>query len=133
MRNQFKFVDTDKVIYMIAASSSWDKVYGTALRLWADNPTKQIRLVVHTSTLDGFDLQECYESRIAKWYAGFMELLKTGTSLCNGNLDNAKSRILPYAVMPAISDIHDIEEPLFFNHKTKEVYQKKTGYTLSLV
>lgn len=135
MKKSFKFVDTDKVIYESQSYDAAANAVTKACKLWNDNPSKEIRIVIHTGVLDAtsFDFQECYESRITKFYDKFNALLQMVTHATGGDYEVVKKRIVVYAAFPAIEEIHNLDEPLFFNHKTEEVYQKKTGYSFSLV
>ncbi len=134
MKKTFKYVDNKTVIYESQSYDAAANAVTKACKLWKKNPSKEIRIVVHTGVLDAtsFDFQRCYEERIKKFYDKFNTLLQTITDATSGDYEVVKSRILVYAAFPAIEDIHNLNEPLIFDHKNEEVYQKSNGYKFSL-
>lgn len=134
LRNQYKFIDNDDVVYITYGSSMWSKAFTLALETWKENPTKQVRLMIHTETLEGFDFEKCYDDRIQKFYREFHNLLEYSALLGGGTIATAKERVVVYGAFPAIGDGHqNLNEPVLFHPKKKIAYQKNSDYTIDLI
>lgn len=121
---RYKFINNDKVEYMFAATSSPAKAWSRALELHEQFPNKEIRIVAHTSVLEGFDYENIYKNRIRYFYDMINRYKSLTVSVCGGRRDVLDSKIKVYGAFPAISSIHNLEMPLYFNVKTKTLYQK---------
>lgn len=117
-----KLVNTDTVKYIHTPHSMYSKLNTRAQRLAAEFPKAEIRIVIHTGTLSGYDLERVYRSRIREFVTSYSSIVS------NANLasDNGAtfSRIKIYAALPALSSCHDITVPFFINMKKGEAYQK---------
>lgn len=121
---RYKFVSNDKVEYMFAATSSPAKAWSRALELHEQFPDKEIRIIAHTSVLEGFDYERIYKNRIRYFYDLISRYKTLTVSVCGGKRQLLDSKVKVYGAFPAISSIHNLEMPLFFNTKTKSLYQK---------
>jgi len=120
----YKFVDTKTVKYHPAASSSPLKAYSAAIDLWTEHKPAEIRIVVHTGTLTGYDLEKVYVERIRDFVDWFWNFAEKDCAIHNGDLKEFKKRVRIYAAMPALSRVHDLHEPVLINKRRKTLYQK---------
>lgn len=125
---KYKFVKTDKVIYFHNALSTISKAFTKACRLATEYPTHEIRIVFHTSTLKGNDLEASYHGLATK-YINLFENMKTNAAFAlTGSSVVDPDRIKIHALMPALSSIHDLEKPVLYNRDNRTLYQRGTGY-----
>tara|TARA_B100001094_G_C18101723_1_gene756121 strand:- start:86 stop:1276 length:1191 start_codon:yes stop_codon:yes gene_type:complete len=127
-----KFVDTDKVKYVPVAHDRERAAFDLATAKAVKFPDAEIRIVIHTSTLSGYDLETTYRDRINKFVTLFERLEANSCRAYFGKNVPPKSRIKIYGAFPAIGRIHDLENPLFFNSRTREFYQKDMDNSFSL-
>lgn len=121
---RYKFISNDKVEYMFAATSSPAKAWSRALELHEQYPEKEIRIIAHTSVLEGYDYENIYKNRIKYFYDLISRYKSLTVSVSKGSRSFLDSKIVVYGAYPAISSIHNLEMPLFFNTKTRTLYQK---------
>ena len=133
---EHNLIETDKVIYKPVATSAYTKAVGMALRE-ARQTKKQIRLVLHTSTLSGDHLKRSYEARISNFVKEFESAIEDFN--VQGNDEYRKtllSKVMIYGAYPAIAKYMDTKKILKFNPKSKEFYQKPDddfgGYSFSV-
>lgn len=127
----YNFVDTNTVKYHVAASSSPLKAYSAAVDLWKENKPTEVRIVIHTGTLTGYDLQNSYVHRIGEFIKWFWNFAEKSCEINGGDFKEFKKRVKIYAAMPALSRYHRLHEPVFINTRQKTLYQKSVdeGYT----
>lgn len=117
-----KLVDTDKVKYMYTTFDTPSKAFTRACKIAAENSNAEVRILVHTSTLSGFDLEKTYRNRIRQFAASF-EQITSEVSVASDN--GAKfNRLKIYAALPALGAHHNLDIPFFINTKKSKVYQK---------
>ena len=125
---KYKFVKTDKVIYFHNALSTISKALTKACRLATEYPNHEIRIVFHTSTLKGNNLEASYHGLITK-YINIFETMKTNAAFAlTGSTVVDPDRIKVHAIMPALSNIHDLEKPVLYNRDNRTLYQRGTDY-----
>ena len=103
------------------------------------NPEAEIRIMLHTGTLSGFDHHKCFKDRISKFILGFDVMIENVCSAFYGEYDSAKkettikdkvkNNIKIYGAFYALEEFHDFLKPLLINERTTSVYQKSNGYT----
>lgn len=127
----YNFTDTKTVKYHVAASSSPLKAYSAAVELWNQNKPTEIRIVIHTGTLTGYNLENSYVRRIKEFIEWFWNFSENACEVNGGDFDEFKKRVRIYAAMPALSRVHRLHEPVYINTRQKTLYQKSVddGYS----
>lgn len=120
----YNFRDTDTVKYHLAASSSPLKAYAAAVELWNEFQDAEVRIVIHTGTLTGYDLEQTYIDRCSEFIDWFWSMAQKICNANDGNFAEFKKRVKIYAVMPALSRVHDLNKPVFINTRRKTMYQR---------
>lgn len=123
------------VVHLYASTSSPDKVFGSALRLIDQDPNVNVRIIVHTSTLESQgNFEETYANKIKLYLTIIDNLIVRSATISGGNVKEIRRRIdTAYRIMPVLGEHHDMNQPVHYNRKTMELYQKDNGYTYSLV
>lgn len=117
-----KFVDTDKVKYLYTTFETPSKAFTRACKVAADNPNSEVRILVHTSTLSGYDLERTYKNRIRQFVSQFNQIV---SEVSGASDKGAKfNRLKIYAALPALGSHHNIDIPFYINTKKSTVYQK---------
>jgi hypothetical protein len=125
---KFKFVKNEKVIYFHSALSTISKAFTKSCRLAMEYPKHEIRIVFHTSTLKGNDLQSSYHGLATK-YINLFEDMKTNAAFAlTGSSVVNPDRIKIHGLMPALSSIHDLTKPVLYNKDNRTLYQRGTDY-----
>jgi hypothetical protein len=117
-----KLVDTDKVKYIHTSFELYSKAFTRACAVAAEFPDAEVRIMVHTGTLKGFDLRSVYTGRIQKFISSFKNIMNAVA----GASDNGVtfSRIKIYGALPALNSVHNIEVPFFVNERSGKLYQR---------
>lgn len=124
---EYKFEDTVSVKYHAAAASSPLKAYSAALEIWHEHRPTEVRIVIHTGTLTGYDLETNYVKRIREFIDWFTKFAQKDSMIHDGNYAEFKKRVKIYAAMPALSRVHDLHKPVFINTRQKSLYQRGEG------
>ena len=121
------------VVHLYASSSSPDKVFGSALRLIDQDVN--VRIVVHTSTLESEgNFEKTWADRIKLYLSIIDNLMSESCRISGGNINEMRKRINPaFRFMPVLGELHDMNQPVHYNRKTSELYQKDNGYSFPLV
>lgn len=115
-----KYINNDKVVYYVVSHSTPSKGITGAAKMAFDNPGKEIRVVVHTSTLTAFDLERCYINRVKEFVIEWENILqKISSGFFSGKV-RTNSPIKLYGAMPAISSIHSCEKLVGFKSIAKK-------------
>ena len=128
-----KFVDTDKVKYMWTSFELYSKAFTRACKIAADHPNAEVRIIIHTATLKGYDLTNTYKLRVQKFVSEFGNI-KTAVGIAADKeptdmIGATFSRIKIYGAVPALGAVHDIDVPFILNERTGKFYQKTNNYT----
>lgn len=128
-----KLVDTDKVKYIHTSFELYSKAFTRACDKAAEFPDAEVRIVIHTGTLKGFNLRSVYTNRIQKFISRFKNILNAVA----GASDNGAtfSRIKIYGALPALGSVHNLEVPFFVNERSGKLYQRgdMNTYTFDIV
>jgi hypothetical protein len=120
-------VDTDKVKYVPASHEYPSKTFTRACKVVKKYPDAEVRIVIHTGTLKGFDLRVVYKNRIQKFVSLF-DVIKEDVS--GASDDGATfSRIKIYGALPALNSVHNIDIPFYVSEKSGKFYQRGDGNT----
>jgi hypothetical protein len=123
-----KFVDTDSVRYIWTSFELYSKAFTRACKVAAENPNVEVRIIVHTATLKGFDLNNTFNSRVQKFVSEFTNI-RTSVIHASDVVGTSFDRIKIYGAVPALGAVHDIDVPFILNERTGKFYQKTNDYT----
>jgi hypothetical protein len=126
-------VDTDKVKYIHTSFELYSKAFTRACDKAQQFPNAEVRIVIHTGTLKGFNLRSVYKKRIQKFIANFKNIV----SAVSGASDNGAtfSRIKIYGALPALGSVHNLDIPFYISERTGKLYQRgdDNTYTFDVV
>jgi len=131
-----KLVDTDKVKYLWTSFELYSKAFTRACKIAAEYPAAEVRIIIHTGTLKGYDLSSVYKLRVQKFVSEFENIVhvvgtaadKDATDLVGATF----SRIKIYGALPTLGANHDLETPFILSERTGKFYQKGTDYTFDV-
>ena len=131
-----KFVDTDKVKYIWTSFELYSKAFTRACKVAAEFPNAEVRIIIHTGTLKGYDLTSVFKLRIQKFVSEFTNI-KTAVGQAADKeptdmIGATFSRIKIYGAVPALGSTHDIDVPFVLNERTGKFYQKTNNYTFDI-
>ena len=94
--------------YITLSAETGEKSLIAAANFADDNPDYDIRVVIHTGTLTGFDLEENYHDKV-KRFRDFWDatLGKVSYAFFNGAKPR-KNTVSLYGAIPALSSIHNL-------------------------
>ena len=102
-----------------------------AFALASKYPTKEIRVVLQTGTLDGYDLDTTYKNRLFKFVNLFKKMV-ADTIGRYGNKTLEDTNVFIYGALPALKSCHSIKEGFYYNPKTGSFYQKNSGVSFDV-
>tara|TARA_Y100000593_G_C4262494_1_gene312974 strand:- start:43 stop:1176 length:1134 start_codon:yes stop_codon:yes gene_type:complete len=131
-----KYINTDKIKYLVVSASTVSSTITKAARLAKDNIGAEIRVVIHTGILDSGNLLNSYndlvdkfksiwESDIENIRATFFEALPKESKVAFAN------NIVLYGALPALKQHHNIDKIRLFkkqqtvtvNGEREEIFQ----------
>lgn len=127
-----KFVDTDKVKWMVSSTDTESKGFVKAVKLASQNPGCEIRIMLHTGTLSGNSLEHTYKKRCGNFVNMFENVMR---DVCLAYFDTenpAYNRIKIWGALPALGDHHDLSRPFIFNSRTRIFYQDSNDYEFDI-
>jgi hypothetical protein len=129
--DEIKWVNTDKVIYLVLSSGTVSQAFRKAFDLANKNPNKEIRIVLQTGTLDGYDLLGTYKNRLRVFIDLFNKMVADSIGrYADKTLDDTNISI--YGALPALKSSHSITEGFYYNSKTETFYQKDSGVVMDV-
>ena len=136
---EWKLLNTDKVKYIVTDCEMLNYSFIKATSMSAEYPQAEIRVMLHTGTLEGFDHHKCFKNRISRFIIGFNGIVDNVCSAFYGKYspsteeitvkDKVKNNIKLYGAFYALEEFHDFTRPLLINEKNSTVYQKSNGYS----
>jgi len=119
--------DNKDVKYMTASHDSEGKAFKQAIRLLKDNEDHdiQIRIMIHTGTLSGNDLQKDFDKRLKGFVVAWESLIDSAKHYFG--VTRVPKSIIIYGAFPAISAYHDLDKPLRFSYKNQSFTQYQNG------
>jgi hypothetical protein len=115
-----KYINTNEVMYLVASASSVSKTITRAAKLAVENIGKEIRVVIHTGTLDSGNLKESYDSRVesflSTWQSDMENIRATFFGVSNEKGCNIKhqvslaNNIVLYGTLPALNRYHNLKK-----------------------
>jgi|TARA_B100000073_G_C23674367_1_gene549935 hypothetical protein len=134
--SQNKYINTDKIKYLVVSASTVSSTITKAARLAKDNIGAEIRVVIHTGVLDSGNLLNSYndlidkfktiwESDIENIRATFFEASPKESKVAFAN------NIVLYGALPALAKNHDLNKIRLFkkqqtvtvNGESEEIFQ----------
>ena len=131
-----KYINTDKIVYLLVSASTVSSTITKAARLAKDNIGKEIRVVIHTGVLDSGNLLNSYndlidkfktiwESDIENIRATFFEATPKESKVAFAN------NIVLYGALPALAKQHNLDKIILFkkpstvtvNGETENIFQ----------
>jgi hypothetical protein len=128
-----KLVDTDTVKYIPISHDRETFGFYKAVQTAAQYPNAEIRMVVHTGTLSGFDFDSVFQNRLATFVTRFNGMIMNACIAFFGKTAPEFNRVKIYAALPALGRSHDLTKPFFFNARTDTFYQKNEDNAFSVV
>lgn len=128
-----KLVDTDTVKYIPISHDRETFGFYKAVQTAAQYPNAEIRMVVHTGTLSGFDFDKVFQNRLATFVTRFNGMIMNACIAFFGKTAPEFNRVKIYAALPALGRSHDLTKPFFFNARTDTFYQKNEDNAFSVV
>ena len=111
---KMKLMNGNGIKYLLWTTENKPKVFIRALEE-ASKFNGEIRVILHTGTLSGYDLEKTYNDRISS-FLDFWTATESKIERCyNVSLDRSKSNIRLYGVFPSLSDIHDLDKLVFID------------------
>jgi len=111
--------------YICLSAETGEKSLIAAAKYAADNPDYDIRVVIHTGTLTGFDLEQNYYDKINK-FRDFWDATLAKVSYAFFGSANPKNRpVSLYAALPALSSIHNVNKLVLM--RTPDLENNMTG------
>lgn len=113
------------VKYIPLSAETGEKSLIAAAKYAAANPDYDIRVIIHTGTLTGFDLEQNYYDKVDK-FRNFWDATLAKVSYAFFGSANPKNRpVSLYAVLPALSSIHNLNKLVLI--KTANLENNMTG------
>ena len=111
----------------------YSKAFTRACDKAREVPDAEVRIMIHTGTLKGFNLRRVYKKRIQKFIANFKNIVNA----VSGASDNGAtfSRIKIYGALPALGSVHNLDVPFYISERTDKLYQRgdDNTYTFDVV
>ena len=123
-----KLSNGNGVRYICYTTENHPKVLLAILDAAFNFPNDEIRVLLHTGTLEGrgaIDLEKCFLNRVNAFKDFYESKLKSFSNVYFDNKNANHSRVKLYGVLPSLSSIHDLDKLVFFA-QDGSLYQKET-------
>jgi hypothetical protein len=111
--------------YVVLSAETGEKSLIAAAKYAADHPDYNIRVIIHTGTLTGFDLEENYLNKVQKFRDFWDATLSKVSYAFFGGANPKKIPVSLYAVLPALSSMHNLNKLVMM--RTKDLENNMTG------
>ena len=108
------------IMYVCYSSQTGGKTFTDVAKIAFKYPQYEIRLVIHTGTLTGFNLELCYYTRIDEFRTFWINAIRWISNSFFGDCDDSDNRVVLYGALPALESIHDLDKIVKFVDKTPE-------------
>ena len=105
---------TRGIMYYPVASSTVAKGLFQVTKMASENPDYDIREIVHTGTLTGFDLPGNFEAKVESFKTTWDLRLLQLREIFFGGATIQKQRVVLYGIVPALSSKHNLEKLIRF-------------------
>ena len=102
------------IMYYPVSSSTVAKGLFQVTKVASENPDYDIRVIVHTGTLTGFDLPDNFETRVESFKITWDLRLLQLSKIFFGGATVQKQRVVLYGIVPALSSTHNLEKLIRF-------------------
>ena len=122
-----KFLNGNGVRYITYTTENQPKVLCAILDTAFNFPNDEIRIILHTGTLEGkgsLDLERCFFDRVNGFKEFYESKLKSFSIVYFDGKLPSMSRVKLYGVLPSLSAIHDLDKLVFFA-EDGTLYQKE--------
>lgn len=109
-----KLVNGNGIKYLLWTTENKPKVFIRALEE-AAKFSGEVRVLLHTGTLSGYDLEQCYNDRVQDFLDFWTATLSNIQSCYGVKIAPSQSNIKLYGVLPSLSDIHDMDKLVFID------------------
>lgn len=120
------FVNGNGVRYVTYTTQNHAKVFLSIMETAYNYPDDEIRILLHTGTLEGFDLERCWIERVDAFKDFYQRILLQTSSVYFNNKSPVQNRVKLYGVLPSLSSMHDLDKLVFFD-TDGTLYQKEGG------
>ena len=120
------FVNGNGVRYVTYTTQNHAKVFLSIMETAYNYPNDEIRILLHTGTLEGFDLERCWIERVEAFKDFYQRILLQTSSVYFNNTSPVQNRVKLYGVLPSLSSMHDLDKLVFFD-TDGTLYQKENG------
>ena len=114
------------VRYVTYTTQNHAKVFLSIMETAYNYPNDEIRVIVHTGTLEGFDLEKCWIDRVNAFKYFYQRILLQTSSVYFDNKSPVQNRVKLYGVLPSVSSMHDLDKVILFD-TDGSLYQKIDG------
>ena len=121
-----KFINGNGVRYVTYTTQNHAKVFLSIMETAYNYPNDEIRVIVHTGTLEGFDLENCWINRVNAFKDFYQRILLQTSSVYFHSKSPVQNRVKLYGVLPSVSSMHDLDKVVLFD-TDGSLYQKIDG------
>lgn len=104
----------DGIVYSVVSSETLEKSLGVIARTAKDNPTKIIRVIIHTGILKGYDPEDNYLIKIDRFRKSWQNYFDDITFAFYNGKPALFDRVELYGALPAIESMHDLTKIVKF-------------------
>jgi hypothetical protein len=104
----------DGIVYSVVSSETLEKSLGVIARTAKDNPTKIIRVIIHTGILKGYDPEDNYLTKIDRFRKSWQNHFDDITFAFYNGKPALFDRVELYGALPAIESMHDLTKIVKF-------------------
>jgi len=104
----------DGIVYSVVSSETLEKSIGVISRTAKENPTKLIRVVIHTGILKGYDPEENYLTKIDRFRKSWQNHFDDISFAFYNSKPALFDRVELYGALPAIESMHDLTKIVKF-------------------
>ena len=111
--------------YIVLSAETGEKSLIAAAKYAAKYTDNDIRVIIHTGTLTGFDLEANYLNKVEKFRDFWDATLSKVSYAFFGGVEPKNRPVSLYAVLPALSSMHNLNKLVMM--KTKDLENNMTG------
>ena len=115
-----KYINTAEVKYMVLACNQPTRALGLAASKYCnftDTENIEVRVIIHTGLLDGFDLERNYDTRINSFRNAWENQLSAVSDAFFFSKIPSKVRVKLWGAAPSISTIHNMDKIIKFGKR----------------
>ena len=109
-----KYISTAEVKYMILVATTPVRALGSAATKYCQylgtDEDIEVRVIIHTGLLDGFDLVRCFDTRVNSFQNAWENQTNAVSHAFFGSKAPSNKRVKLWGVLPTISTIHNMDK-----------------------